>query len=189
MTCARHPAHCPCRLGGNYMKFPILACFAVLLSSTVASASDVGVGAPSARSPVASESGSRTSSEELDARVVAPGLTIDLGPLPAEAGNSRLLQRTHKRLRIGVHRELPTEFTGDLVPLLAWDAGGNGRHTAAVTFTAQGAVSLRIAVHAELPAGAAVRMFDGDGQARARFSRRRTSLPIPSGCRASTATS
>ena len=52
------------------------------------------------------------------------------------------------------------------MPLLAWEAGGDGLHTAAVTFTAKGAVSLSIAVHAELPEGASVRVFDGDGRSR-----------------------
>ncbi|MDD9981673.1 MAG: trypsin-like peptidase domain-containing protein [Gammaproteobacteria bacterium] len=54
------------------------------------------------------------------------------------------------------------------MPLLTWGVGGDGQHTAAVTFTAQGAVSLRVAVHVELPEGGSVRVFDGDGRSRGR---------------------
>ena len=147
------------------LKLLILVVLAVLLCSTVATASDVAVDTPMARSPAAGESGLRASAA-LDSRVAGSALIIDLGPLPAEAGSARIPRKTHKRRRIGVHRPLPAEFRGNLVPLLAWEAGGDGLHTAAVTFTAKGAVSLRIAVHAELPEGGSVRVFDGDGRSR-----------------------
>ena len=136
----------------------------LLSSATLAGASE---SVQSARSPVAGESGLKATST-VDSRVAGQALIIDLGPLPAEAGSSRIPQRTHKRHLIGVHRALPAEFRGDLVPLLKWAVGDDGQHTAAVTFTAQGAVSLRVAVHAELPEGGSLRVFDGDGRPRGR---------------------
>ena len=142
--------------------FPVLVLVGLVVFATVADASESD---PSARSPVSGESGLRARSV-LDSRVAGQALIIDLGPLPAEAGSTQNPQKTHKRQRIGMHRPLPAEFRGDLVPLLVWGAGGDGLHTAAVTFTARDAVSLRIAVHAELPEGGSVRVFNGDGRSR-----------------------
>ena len=97
-------------------------------------------------------------------------LVIDLGPLPDKERTLRLHGRKAPipllPRRIGVHRPLPSEFTGNLAPHLDWTADPDGRHTAAITFNAEGAVSLRLAVAATLPPGASVQVFDGDGQPR-----------------------
>ena len=92
--------------------------------------------------------------------------SFDLGPLPVEEKDAQIPQRTSKRRQIGIHRPLSGEFTGNLLPHLDWTADTDGQHTAAITFSAEGAISLRIAVQATLPSGASVQVFDGDDQPR-----------------------
>ena len=66
-------------------------------------------------------------------------------------------------LRIGLHRDLPTEYRGDLTPLLRWVPDPNdGRMVAAVTVTSPGAVRVRLAIRAELPPRARIRFFGGE---------------------------
>ena len=99
---------------------------------------------------------------------VARALVIDLGPLPdlsppAEEDTDSKVPQGH---RIGIHRPLPREFRGNLVPHLDWTADADGRHSTEITFSADGAVSLRVAVQATLPHGASVQILDGAGQPR-----------------------
>lgn len=143
------------------MRIPTL--ILVTLAAFPVSASDSAISTPSARSPVVSEFDTRTRAIQNHSAANS-ALLIDLGPLPVEEKNAEIPTRTSKRRQIGIHRALPDEFTGDLVPHLDWVVDGDGQHTAAITFSAEGAVSLRIAVQAELPAGGSVRIFDGDGQ-------------------------
>ena len=100
-------------------------------------------------------------------RAADQALRIDLGPLPDEAQNGEdpngLESNGHQ---IGVHRTLPDAFIGDLTPQLSWAVDANGQHTAAVTFSAEDAVSIRIAVDVSLPAGGSIQIFDGAGVAR-----------------------
>ena len=128
-------------------------------------ASEPSISEPSARSPVVSEPGVRTHASH-NTRAAIRALVIDLGPLPVEEKDAQIPQRTSKRRRIGIHRSLPGEFTGNLVPHLDWTGDTDGQHTAAITFSADGAISLRIAVQATLPSGASVQVFDGEGQPR-----------------------
>ena len=124
---------------------------------------------PSVRSPVVSEPHVRRRAVLQNTLAASRALVIDLGPLPVEEKDTdaEIPQRTRKRLRrIGIHRSLPSEFTGNLTPDLDWTANTDGQHTAALTFRAKGAISLRIAVQAALPSGASVQVFDGDGQPR-----------------------
>ena len=99
---------------------------------------------------------------------VTRALVIDLGPLPdfshpAEQDKDTPVPQGH---RIGIHRPLPREFRGNLAPHLDWTADADGRHSTEITFSGDGAVSLRVAVQATLPHGASVRVFDGAGQPR-----------------------
>ena len=99
---------------------------------------------------------------------VARALVIDLGPLPdlsppAEEDTDTKVPQGH---RIGIHRPLPREFRGNLVPHLDWTAAADGRHSTEITFSADGAVSLRVAVQATLPHGASVQILDSAGQPR-----------------------
>ena len=133
--------------------------------------------APGVRSPVSAEGDPGSAqprraakSTQTLGRTARHALVIDLGPLPIDLSPPAEEEDTGtvapKRYRIGVHRPLPREFTGDLVPHLDWTADPDGRHTATITFRAAGAVSLRLAVQATLPSGASVQVFDGDGQPR-----------------------
>ena len=133
--------------------------------------------APGVRSPVSAEGDPGSAqprraakSTQTLGRTARHALVIDLGPLPIDlsppAEDDDTGTVAPERYRIGVHRPLPSEFTGDLVPHLDWTADPDGRHTATITFRAAGAVSLRLAVQGTLPSGASVQVFDGDGQPR-----------------------
>ena len=165
------------------MRIPTL--ILATLAAFPISASESAISTSSERSPVVSEFDTRT--HGIQNRSAANNaLLIDLEPLPAEESDALVPKRTSKRRQIGIHRALPDEFTGDLVPHLEWVVDGDGQHTAAITFSAEGAVSLRIAVQAELPAGASVQVFDGDGDPRgsaytlADFAAADTSVWLPS---------
>ena len=90
-------------------------------------------------------------------------LVIDLDPLPSEEQDAQIPKRQRKRRQIGIHRPLPREFRGDLIPHLDWTTDADGRLTSTITFRAEGAISLHIAVQAELPPGTSVQVFDGGG--------------------------
>ena len=131
--------------------------------------SDSSTSVPSARSPVVHEPHVRHRAVVQSTRSDSRALVIDLGPLPVEKKDTdaEVPQRTRKRLlRIGIHRSLPSEFAGNLVPHLDWTANTSGQHTTAITFRAERAISLRLAIRAELPSGASVQVFDGHGQPR-----------------------
>ena len=123
-------------------------------------ASETVYSAPTVRIPAASPQTRAARPSRTLGRVAPRGLVIDLGPLPAEEDTDT---QVPQQSRIGIHRPLPREFKGNLVPYLDWTAE---QTAAAITFRADGAVSLRVAVHATLPFGALVQVFDGDGQAR-----------------------
>ena len=146
----------------------MLAFLLVALATVPVSADEArepSISDPSARSPVVSEPGVRTHASHNTRAAIRP-LVIDLGPLPVEEKDAQIPQRTSKRRQIGIHRPLSGEFTGNLLPHLDWTADTDGQHTAAITFSAEGAISLRIAVQATLPSGASVQVFDGDDQPR-----------------------
>ena len=104
------------------------------------------------------------------AAAAGKALRIDLGPLPVEEKDPRPAggERTGNGHRIGVHRALPGVFTGNLAAYLEWVADASGQHTAAITFRSEHAVSIRIAVRADVPPGASVQIFDGAGQPHGR---------------------
>ena len=145
------------------MRIPTL--ILATLAAFPIQADDSAISMPSERSPIVGELDTRTSAiENHDAANRA--LLIELGPLTVKEKNAQIHRRTRKGRQIGVHRALPDRFTGDLVPHLDWAIDESGQHTAAITFSAQGAVSVRIAVQAELAAGGWIQIFDGDGQPR-----------------------
>ena len=143
--------------------FFLVALATVSVSADEASESSISV--PTERSPVIREPHVRHRAPLQSTRSASRALVINLGPLPVEEEKAEipLIRQRHP---IGVHRSLPAEFTDNLVPELAWtDDTDDGQH-AAITFRADGANSLRIAVQATLPPGASVQVFDGDGQPR-----------------------
>ena len=83
------------------------------------------------------------------------------------SGDTRLpghrIRNADFRARPSRHRALPDEFIGDLVPHLEWVAGTGDQRSAAITFSSEGVISVRVAVQAELPPYASAQVFDGDG--------------------------
>ncbi len=94
-------------------------------------------------------------------------LKIYLGPLPQETETEETQERSKPEGHlIGVHRNVPSDFTGDIATRLSWTVNEDGQHIAAVTLDAEGAVSIRAQVEVDLPAGGSIQVFDGEGQAR-----------------------
>ena len=124
---------------------------------------------PASSPPATQESGAPAPAptDPRSDRAASQALQIDLGPLSNDAHDDEGAGDPEPNgHRIGMHRTLPTAFAGDLAPQLDWAVEDNGQHTAAATFSAQDAVSLRIATKVDLPAGGSVQIFDGTGAAR-----------------------
>ena len=131
----------------------LLVALAIVFPTVPASADEASesevFSAPGVRSPVSAEGDPGSAqprraakSTQTLGRTARHALVIDLGPLPIDLSPPAEEEDTGtvapKRYRIGVHRPLPREFTGDLVPHLDWTADPDGRHTATITFRAAG---------------------------------------------------
>ena len=92
-------------------------------------------------------------------------LRIDLPPATVPEAP----QKGRRPLRIGIHRDVPREFQGDLAPRLDWRLVGDGAVAAAVLVSSPQATSIRVGVYAKLPPGAQLRFFrpSGEGEALA----------------------
>ena len=89
-------------------------------------------------------------------------LTVSLAPLTQQQRSSMTATRGVGPVRIGFHRDLPTEYQGDLTPQLRWVSDPeDGSVSAAATVTSPGAVRVRLAIRARLPPGARLRFFRG----------------------------
>ena len=88
--------------------------------------------APGATSPIQKEEQEEKVVAPLDIQIERRALVIDLGPLPKEEKQQDTQGMSPRPQRIGIHRPLPREFIGDLVPLLEWTPV-NGHQRAAVT--------------------------------------------------------
>ena len=69
-------------------------------------------------------------------------------------------------LWVGFHRDVPEEYQGDVLPRLAWTTRSDGTLAAALLVSSPQAVSIRIAVRADLPHAGALRFFDPAGDER-----------------------
>ena len=100
----------------------------------------------------------------LDYLAVEPGLRIAL----ARPGAERLAPpaAAGRPPRIGFHRALPARYRGELAGRLNWTELADGRVVGALTVASPGAVAVRLALLAQLPAQAAIRFFQPDGPAR-----------------------
>ena len=63
-------------------------------------------------------------------------------------------------VRIGIHREVPPRYRGDLAPELEWTLVADGAIVTAISLSSPGAVSVRAGLVAELPEGGEIRFFD-----------------------------
>ena len=149
-----------------------IICSPLAIPALADEASETVFSAPTVRIPLSAspqtQAATAKRSSTLD-RSARP-LVIDLGPLPSENQDDLILKRQRKRRQIGIHRPLPREFRGNLVPHLDWTIGADGHLTGEITFRAAGAISLRISVQATLPSGASVQIFDGEGHPRGSYS-------------------
>ena len=90
-------------------------------------------------------------------------LAITLPPLGRQQRSAMTEVPGVGPLRIGFHRDLPTEYQGDLTPRLRWVTDpDDGSMVAAATVTSPAAVRVRLAIRAELPPGAQIRFFGGE---------------------------
>ena len=96
-------------------------------------------------------------STKLDYSTAPVELAIQLSPLddaeiapPAARGP----------LRIGVHREVPREFRGELAPALEWRELADGTIVTSISLSSPSAVSVRLGLVAKLPEGGEMRFFD-----------------------------
>ena len=91
----------------------------------------------------------------------APGvLRIVLPAADAASTRSDAEARDHRPLQIGFPRAIPSEYRGDLSPLIDWTPLDDGSIAGAVSVTSPGAQALRAAMRAELGSGGEIRFFD-----------------------------
>ena len=99
----------------------------------------------------------------LDYLVVEPGLRIALTRPEAE----RLAPpaAAGRPPRIGFHRVLPARYQGELAGRLNWTDLADGSMVGSLTVASPGAVAVRLALLAQLPAQAEIRFFRPDAPA------------------------
>ena len=98
------------------------------------------------------------------AQLGALGTTLAI-TLPTPTRQQRLANtedRSPGPLRIGFHRDLPTQYRSDLTARLRWvNDPVDASVTAAVTITSPTALGMRMAIRAHLPRGGTIRFFRG----------------------------
>ena len=151
-------------------RISILAALAVVASTVWA---DEGADTSNAALIEPARSDTRTSTKAhqgglpaLNHQAANRALRVALGALPAEEKESTDGEDAGGRSRIGVHRPLPSGFTGDVIPHLVWVSDSDDQRIAVVEIRSEGAVSVRIAVQATLPTGTSVQIFDTAGEPR-----------------------
>ena len=111
----------------------------------------------SAVSPPVSNSSVELLGTRLDYATVPIVLGIDLPPLGIQQAAR---PATRGPLPIGVHRNVPNPFRGDVAPQLTWTQLTDGTIVTSISLSSPSAVSVRIGVVAELPEGGEIRLFD-----------------------------
>ena len=108
-------------------------------------------------------------SGERSAELVAPRLdysttrtSLDLRLPPLDNAELGGLERPVARgpLAIGIHREVPRRFRGDLAPELEWTRLADGAIVTSISLSSPAAVSMRVGLVAKLPDGGEIRFFD-----------------------------
>ncbi len=136
---------------------------AVLAGCPVALADGRSVGGAKREALAAPAPNIARQATRLDYLVVEPGLRIALAPPEAErlappvaAGGTP---------RIGFHRALPARYQGELAGRLVWTDLADGSMVGSLTVASPGAVAVRLALLAQLPAQAEIRFFRPDAPA------------------------
>ena len=137
------------------------ACFAVLVAHhPVADAQSAG-GAVSPTVPAdTAELADRRL--RLDISTAPSVLRIVLPAVDAASQRSEAEARDRRPLQIGFPRAIPSDYRGDLSPLIDWTSFDDGSIGGAVLVTSPGARALRVAIRAELGSGGEIRFFEGN---------------------------
>lgn len=88
-------------------------------------------------------------------------LDIVLPPMAATEKSAATITNKNQRLKVGVGRDIPVTFAGDLTPYLAWTESADGSLTAALAITSPEARAMRLALSVQrLPEGVEMRFFN-----------------------------
>jgi hypothetical protein len=86
---------------------------------------------------------------------------IVLPPMAAAEKSAAATPDKNQRLKVGVGRNIPATFAGDLTPYLAWTESTDGSLTAALSITSPEAHAMRLALAVQrLPKGVEIRFFN-----------------------------
>ena len=98
---------------------------------------------------------------KLDFSAAPAVLRIVLPAADAASQRSEAEARDRRPLQIGFPRAMPSDYRGDLSPLIDWTSLDDGSIAGAVSVTSPGAQALRAAIRAELGSGGEIRFFEG----------------------------
>ena len=116
--------------------------------------------APSAVTPDAPAGASdRQRALKLDYSLVPVGLRIVLPPPSAEEKQSAAEAGSKRRVMVGYHRDVPSDFKGDLSPQIDWTEQSDGTFVSSLSVTSPGAESVRVGIRAELGPEGEIRFF------------------------------
>ena len=96
---------------------------------------------------------------KLDYSVMPTALRIVLPPPSAEEKHSAAETDSKPRVMIGYHRDMPSEFKGDLSPQFDWIEQSDESYVTSLSVTSPGAESLRVGIRAELGPDGEIRFF------------------------------
>ena len=99
---------------------------------------------------------------KLDFSAAPAVLRIVLPAADAASKRSEAEARDRRPLQIGFPRAIPSDYRGDLSPLIDWTSFDDGSIGGAVLVTSPGAQALRVAIRAELGSGGEIRFFEGN---------------------------
>jgi hypothetical protein len=86
---------------------------------------------------------------------------IVLPPMAAAEKSAAGITDKNQRLKVGVGRNIPATFAGDLTPYLSWTESADGSLTAALAITSPEARAMRVALAVNgLPKGTEMRFFN-----------------------------
>ena len=96
---------------------------------------------------------------KLDYSAMPTALRIVLAPPSAEEKKPAAETDSKPRVMIGYHRDVPSEFKGDLSPQFDWIEQSDESYVTSLSVTSPGAESLRVGIRAELGPDGEIRFF------------------------------
>ena len=150
---------------GRYLLRIALACtfIAVLVAPRAQADPAITPDSQSAPSAVVPETSTRNHIEKRRPKLDYSGnpvhLRIVLPPPGADEKRSMAESGGKQPLAVGFHRDVPSEFRGDVAPLLEWSSLPADIFVSAFAITSPGAESLRVGFRADLAPGGEIRFF------------------------------